>query len=61
MVHHFLKNFDHGESNLLLYTDNYVGQNKNETMIEYLALFDIIIFLHQSINILNTIGIKNVY
>ena len=37
MVHHFLQNFTHGERNILLHADNCVGQNKNNTMIGYLA------------------------
>ena len=37
MVHHFLQNFAHGANNILLHADNCVGQNKNNTMIQYLA------------------------
>ena len=37
LVHHFLSNFTHGEENILLHADNCVGQNKNNTMVEYLA------------------------
>jgi len=36
MVHHFLSNFTHGE-NILLHANNCVGQNKNNTMVEYLV------------------------
>ena len=37
MVHHFLQYFTHGEGNVLLHADNCVGQNKNNTMIQYLS------------------------
>ena len=37
MVHRFLSNFTHCEENILLHADNCVGQNKNITMVEYLA------------------------
>ena len=37
MVQHYLENFTHGEANILLHADNCVGQNKNNTMIGYLA------------------------
>ena len=37
MVHHYLCNFTHGEEELCLHADNCVGQNKNNTMVWYLA------------------------
>ena len=37
MVHHFLQNFTHNKDDNCLHADNCVGQNKNNTMIEYLA------------------------
>ena len=37
MVQHYLENSTHGEANILLHADNCVGQNKNNTMIGYLA------------------------
>ena len=37
MVHHYLSNFTKGEQKLCLHADNCVGQNKNNTMVWYLA------------------------
>ena len=37
MVHHFLQNFTSSQRDILLHADNCVGQNKNNTMIQYLA------------------------
>ena len=37
MVHHYLKYFTYFEENVCLQADNCIGQNKNNTMVFYLA------------------------
>lgn len=37
MVHHYLQYYTHGEESISLHADNCVGQNKNNTMVSYLA------------------------
>lgn len=37
MVHHYLSNFTQGEDEIFLQADNCIGQNKNNTMVWYLA------------------------
>ena len=37
MVHHYLKYFTYSEENVCLQADNCIGQNKNNTMVFYLA------------------------
>ena len=50
LLHHFLEHHGLGESHLHLHADNYVGQNKNNTMLHYL-MWRVMVGLHRQITL----------
>ena len=50
LLHHFFANYGHGEKKCFMHADNCSGQNKNKTLLSYLA-WRVICGLHESMSL----------